>query len=619
MTLLTTRRVLLGLTLGVLLALTIAPQTRWLVQVQALSLIRLTSFAGTDSPLQGQARAASVAARYPNDYQIQYAATVWGDGGGLTQKLRALEGRFPNNVSLRANVLRYACEDIRWDRREDFLITGQPVPAPNKQGPPNDPAVLAAFDRDAAAGERLDPNNAYFPYLCAVGLYAAHRDAEAQAAILRAGTEPRWDEYAQDEAEGRWRLSALVYGPSAQEAVARTAVAAMVEFPQYAKIRAVARAVTYQAIEAEQAGDFSHGIALRHALIHCAGLMRAQSSYLIDALVGIAIVAVAMDRPGAAPRPARPFASTDAQRRQARSVRVAAYAAYLRRHGDAVGAAQATAEAQADQQVMAIISEGLDRFSVVPPLQRLLPWWATGLLLLTNAAWLLIFGAAAVLLGRFRAARESGSASGGVIWGVAAGTVTAFGILVFSALNLNTAWDALPAVVTDALFLLALVAAVLFLWRVRRSLVRGRAIGRGLGIAVLTCAGWCSLYALVQWQTAGMQSFIDALRQLTSIGGSEGMQSGPTLEHLLAPVFAMAVPLLVLLVGLFRSRRAPLRVTVAAIAPPVACLLLLAYAGVVLGTARQERIANDVLTRSFANEGRYYAAQVGQTWPGVVD
>src|SRR5438876_457325 len=68
-------------------------------------------------------------------------------------------------------------------------------------------AALPAYDREGAEGERLDRDNAYFPFMRAAGLLAGHRDAEALAAIRRAGAKARWDDYCYDVEEPLGRLA----------------------------------------------------------------------------------------------------------------------------------------------------------------------------------------------------------------------------------------------------------------------------------------------------------------------------------------------------------------------------------------------------------------------------
>src|SRR5205823_4056767 len=134
--------------------------------------------------------------------------------------------------------------------------------APSGSGqPPSTRSALEAFDRDAAAGERLDPDNAFFPFMRSVGLFAEHRDDEALAAIQRAGAKPRFRDYATDQVEGEWELMRASSGN--RSAMQRAAMAAALLFPHYAQLRAAARVATYRAIESERQGRPNEGIAVR--------------------------------------------------------------------------------------------------------------------------------------------------------------------------------------------------------------------------------------------------------------------------------------------------------------------------------------------------------------------
>ncbi len=187
------RLVLLGLALGVLLALVLAPQTRWLVRLQALTALRLyhplpSGPCYTGSSAGDQRRVEAVAARHPNDYAVQYAAAVADNSHDETlANLHALAARFPDRPTLYANLLRYEMlGKVRLERPEENLLRGLPPSHKYRMGHYDAPADLASFDADAAAGERLDPGNAYFPLMRAVGLFAGFRDAEGLAAFRRA-------------------------------------------------------------------------------------------------------------------------------------------------------------------------------------------------------------------------------------------------------------------------------------------------------------------------------------------------------------------------------------------------------------------------------------------------
>ena len=67
--------------LVLLLVLLLAPQTRWLVRLQALTSLRLyyplpSGPCYTGSSAGDRRRVEAVAARHPNDYAVQYAAAV---------------------------------------------------------------------------------------------------------------------------------------------------------------------------------------------------------------------------------------------------------------------------------------------------------------------------------------------------------------------------------------------------------------------------------------------------------------------------------------------------------------------------------------------------------------
>nr|MDQ2731957.1 hypothetical protein [Armatimonadota bacterium] len=52
------------------------------------------------------------------------------------------------------------------------------------------------------------------------------------------------------------------------------------------------------------------------------------------------------------------------------------------------------------------------------------------------------------------------------------------------------------------------------------------------------------------------------------------------------------------------------------VAPLVASVLLLAYAGMIISTARMEASVGSDLQRSMTHEGRFLAEKTGQVWPG---
>ena len=374
-----------------LIALLLVPATRWLVRLEAFPGLQGGGLGGQEF-IQSHAR----------DYQVQLGGQTDYRGQTSVQYARSLVPRFPDNPSLRANILRYAMQgEVHLRRPEENLLSSVPVPpAPPEEGH-NAPADLAAFDADAAAGERLDPDNAYFPFMRAVGLFAAHRDDEGLAAIKRAGREHKWREYSEDEVEGHWRISEATFG--GREGISRMATAAAVLFPHYQGLRAAARLVAVKAVSAEQDGRPQEGLALRLALARSGDLMRAQSTSLIGSLVGIAISAISRSRPGGIPAATHPPGVPAEQWAQER---LDSYCDYVTRLGHPEAAREARAQAEAAVQVRHLTSDDLVFGSRLPDLARLGIGLAVGWVLAANLLLLLLLSCLALGLSRLSPLRD---------------------------------------------------------------------------------------------------------------------------------------------------------------------------------------------------------------------
>ncbi len=397
------QRWLVGLTVMTLLGLFLLPLTGWLLRVQlrmqvnALPEAYLMDWLGhrawrMPEIVQTKMRATLQKAveRYPNDYQIQLAAAelLVEKHEERPDRLRALIARFPNEPSLYATVLRYDClQRIRFNREEGFLLYGNPVP---KALPKPKPQDLAAFERIAVIGERLDRDNAYFSAMRAVGLFAARQDREAITALQRAGQKPRWNDYALDEAKGTIRLYEAAFGRSSGSV--RISLYSIVLAPHYSLLRAMARVATYKAVEAERTGRAKEGIAIRRALARWGRLVRTQSSSAIGSLVGIDITATAASRPGGAP----PI-NLKLPQRQERYVR------YLRQIGQQDEADWMQAEFKAGERAREIIRAGQDRSIFGEEhLSKTALLWIVSLTLLSSALLMSLLWATAALLTRSR-------------------------------------------------------------------------------------------------------------------------------------------------------------------------------------------------------------------------
>lgn len=618
---------LLGLALGVLVALLLSPQTRWIVrsELDACGLTLQTPGA--------QVRHADVARRHfvaahPNDLPIQIAAAPWGDNDRALHvaALRALVPRFPDSPSLYANLLRYQVGDsesrsgVYLSRVEDWFSSDSP-PRGYKAPPPPVPALLAAFDADAAQGERLDPDNAYFPFLRAVGLFAAHRDAEGLATVQRAGEKSTWREYVGDETDGSLRLADAAYGHS--PTLSRVAIWAAALYPQYAALRGVARIAIAKAVQEEQAGHAEQGMAIRRAVMHSGGLMRAQSSAYIGNLVGIAIAAIATARPGGAPMPGNePGAKMSSEERS--RLRLQEFEDYARRLGHPEVAREAQTEADAGRDARVIGSIGLDRSAFgMAQMTRIIVWWAAGLLSLANAVWLLILGVLAAGLSRLPSVRDGLPLSRPARAGVAAALVGT-ALVMLRAFSSGEGWTFWP------LFLVGPIVAaiaIVFTLRLLRASPDDRAMWRRGGVQFaqafgVTLVALLVLGGLSSWLGRGLGGYADSLRELSGDGGAIGTAAPQAQEtQVTAMISGLLVPLLLLVILSIagRVRRVPVSVALVrgfrGAGVTLACLLLIGYGALVLGTLRQERAADDGLRQMVQHEGRYYATLASRPWP----
>lgn len=651
------RLTLIGLALGVLLAVVIAPQTRWLVRLQALTTLRLyhpllgentSSYLGVAA--EDARRIQRVAAHRPDDFDLQYAQVIDGEGKALgsarsVAALRGLEARFPNQPALYANILRYAANGLHWNRTEEIALFSPPQPAPAMLSRPNDPAALAAFDRDAATGERLDPNNAYFPTMRAVGLFLAHRDTDGLAAVLRADRGTEWREYVPEEIEARWRLHEAAFGDPG--ALPRTVTAYETLFPEYTLLRALARLLRDKAVEAERAGRYEQGLQLREALRHYGDLMRVHSTSFIGSLVGIAITMIATDDPGGVVPPKPPTNITSDQLRQRR---LAAYCAYVTRLGHPEAAARARAEEEAWRRVQAM--NGPDAFSnLTTHVVSLTVWWLADLAVLANILWLLMFGGLAS--GCARTPWANGSREGKRTdevpvfnhhspperppaflknTAVAALSVAVAFLLADFSLHLFDLPNWLHGIlnlIEELCFLLAVFALpptiAVYLMRHGPRLPHFSRFPSASGIRTALLAGACvyGICALAWWQSGSIAELAENGRFLTTGVGSEVHNEQPVIQWL-SLAAALSVPLLLTTIFAIaaRIRCAPAAVGLtrgfALAALPVACGLLLVYGGLLLGTVHQERVVNEQVWHSSHDEGPYLATQAGQTWPGPV-
>ncbi len=619
------RTILVGLALGVLLALLLAPQSRWFVRYQ-LALVGLTVEMPPSGPSSMNDQTPRVAAAHPDDYQMQLAAQPGGDSRGqYVAYLRTLTPRFGNNPSLYANLLRYEIgngtdkQGVYLDRPEESELE-DPAGRTRRSPATPSPAALAAFDADAAQGEHLDPSNAYFPLMRAVGLFAARRDAEGLAAVQRASTKPIWNEYVSDETNGRLRLADAAYGHA--PSLSRVAITAAALYPQYAPLRAVARRATVSAVRAEQSGDPAHGMSIRRALMQDGDLMRVQAQVYIGNLVGIAISAIARSRPGgseAVKRP-QPFDGDQWAR-----MRLEAFTRYARQAGFPDDAARAEAQYAAGETVRRMVSKSLDHSIFSPQsVNWLAAGWIGGTLALVSAFWLLVLGGVGALLSRLPSVRGRQPLPSVARWGAATAIVFAASIAIYStASQLGNGEISMYAMFLLAVMVVGgLPAGTLVLLRGgEQGRQKAAAFARVFGVTALMLMG---VTLVAAWQTRGILQFVQVQSGISGLsgGGEQGSQTSPLIAGLIAVGIGLIVPA-VLAIALSiraRKRRVPASAALASgfqrVALPLACLLIIGYGAAVLGTLREEQRMDNGLRQMISHEGRYYASLAGAAWPG---
>ncbi|HLK55615.1 MAG TPA: hypothetical protein VKU00_03575 [Chthonomonadaceae bacterium] len=653
----------IGLALGVVLALGIWPATSWLIRSQAALALpthaALTPWrvAGLGDPgglftvidihagHEDYRPVHETATRFPDDYRLQLAEALSNPtvNGGLSsadkiERLRRLISRFSDQPSLYANILRFCTQgQVRSSRLAEEVMflhnpppsspsTSQtlnlkPVTTPNANS--DTPEMLAAYDRDAAEGERLDPNNAYFPLMRAVGLFAAHRDTEALAAMQRASQKPEWNEYYADEVEGKWELHEQTFGHPG--ALIHSVYAAAILFPQYAQLKNTCRIAVANAISAEQKGHYEEGLAIRNTTRKCGEILRIRSRSIIGSIVGISMEKITLMRPCGAP-----LASGDQTNEQL----LQDYDAYLQKIGHPDESAAAHAEVAAGVQVREIVSQSLDHGTFGMELPWLILYWIAGLLVLSSVFWMLALGGLAALLERHRRIREGQGlppyARRGALCGLIAAAligVSALGnaLAERTTLGYNSSIAALNSsegALLDQVALLSLVCwgGVLLLGGLSLTLPKLSWADRfrSGGVFLLSLAGVCLLGALCVWQEQHSVEIVVRMFGLF-VSTEDGSQ------RMSLPVWPLGliagVPLLTLLTFSILSLvwRVPLSVGLVrgfrGMAVPIACALLLLYSGLVIVTLRQENQVEAGMRGSMQHEGRYMAELTGKTWP----
>ena len=164
-------------------------------------------------------------------------------------------------------------------------------------------------------------------------------------------------------------------------------------YPHISRVRSVARMAVYDAVVAEDGGDIARGVGIRMAVMRCGRLLRVNSSSRIGSLVGIAIPAIAENRPGGVPSVTKP---TGTPSQQWTAHKRGVFLEYLRRSGHASDADWATGEFTNDVRAKDIMRHTAPiqiKSSIDLSLAQL-----AGMVLLTDFFWFVVVALVATLL-----------------------------------------------------------------------------------------------------------------------------------------------------------------------------------------------------------------------------
>lgn len=338
-----------------------------------------------------------VANRHPNDISVQLATPVASlqfsfteFNKGVVAGLRPLLASHPNSPAVYAQLLQFGsgCLGDVGDEYKAAKPEFQPLRDAIDPRPahPSPRVKYADYLSWAAAGERMDPDNAYFPAMRAICLFKVKRKHEALAALEHAAARRRWEDYGGVVLQGMYALPREAYGRTDPMALATAGVFATPIFAG-AGMREAARAAVEEAQALERAGHLEAGLRIRRNLWRMAAVWRAQSRDVIGAMTASAVSSMALGDLGG--KVVLDPKWSDEGKRQAR--RDAALA-HLRRTGYGDEANWLRAEIARRDAVYDIIGKGLERADSVGLLSKAMGSWCVAAVLLNAALWLTLMG-----------------------------------------------------------------------------------------------------------------------------------------------------------------------------------------------------------------------------------
>ncbi len=590
-------------------ALVISPKTRWIVVTETQLAWPLTK--ADKVPALGmypsQRQADRIAKEHPQDVNLQIASAlnsyfknfVWRNP--IENQLNAVIARFPNNPMPYAILLEAA--DINPEHHRRWQYHRQPPEIINGPAPTGrDRTRLIYLEGLTEKGEKLDPNNALWTVMRAAILYNLHQDAAANKVLAQVSGKRYWHTYQNQLVLADIRLMDMAF--KHRSSLSNLAIMFGSPFSGTnfgARLRSLARVAIYNnAVVLESEGHLNQGLAIRHALIHLDGLMRAYSHRVIPVLNGCAIGAIATGEPGGEP-PAHIPSELKGQKRFDWILNY--FMAYLRRIGHPQEAKWASKEIANVHPIGRIVSVALKKDPLIKEGKNLANWWAAGAKLLKTIVFLLIIAIIAGLLCRTRRIQRGEPLSASVYWGMLFGPIVFLVTwLIYSELRGISTFSAVEVWVIFACLITWVV--VRFAVRHSRQELKNWLAASAIFPIILAATGFLFYW----WLWMKSQDYINLFG------------SSPKWANRQLPLYIILALLLVgLFIGLLRWRR-KIPVSVGLVrglrsaALPLACLFVLAYGGAVLLTAQREAKFNSLVNEMSRNRCAFDEKLAGQSW-----
>lgn len=226
------------------------------------------------------------------------------------------------------------------------------------------------------AGERLEPQNAFWPALLSYLYFANHQDKLGEHFLEQVQRTSMWNSHLYEQLEGEWLLYAKVYGD--QGALQELEPLTLLSFPHLQALRAMAFHVVALSERLLQKENVAEAFRLHHALACLGAIMRDTAPWAYEALFGTELVLLASSE--GMPSVLRESLIVSEQRRENAT---SSYFAILRKEGGDNEVGWLAKEVQKSLQVRKAI--GLARsaapYDGVPPgipLKPLLTAWMMG-------------------------------------------------------------------------------------------------------------------------------------------------------------------------------------------------------------------------------------------------